>query len=60
MNKGIISVYRRGNNVVVFPRWVKDGGYGFHSNIFKYEVDTIYRLSKTDKVRSTKLPLALY
>lgn len=57
---GIISVYKRGDNVVVFPKWVKEAGYRFHSNIYKYEVDTIYRRSISEEVNSVKLPLALY
>ena len=62
MNKwqnGIISVYKRKNSVVVFPRWVKNGGYECNSKIYKYEIDSVYR-SVSGKVNSIKLPLALY
>ena len=58
MNKwenGIISVYKIEGVVQVLPRWVKEQ----HRAHYKYEVDTIYRGSISEKVHSTRLPLAL-
>ena len=63
MNKwknGIISVYRRGGNVFVFPRWAKESWLRTHGTIYKYEVITIYRGSISEQVDAIKLPLALY
>lgn len=63
MNKyenGIISVYRKGDAVVVFPRWSKETQHRAHAQIFKYEVDSIYRGCLSEYVCSVKLPLALY
>ena len=62
MNKwenGIISVYKIGGVVQVLPRWVKESQHRAHSTIYKYEVDTIYRGSISEKVHSVRLPLAL-
>lgn len=57
---GIISVYKIADHVNVLPRWVKKSQHRAHSAIYQYEVDTIYRGSISEKVHSTRLPLALY
>lgn len=57
---GIISVYKIADHVVTLPRWVKETQHRAHATIYKYEADTIYRGSISEKVHSTELPLALY
>lgn len=57
---GIISIYKIGDRVQICPRWCKETHHRYHSTIYKYEVETIYRGCISEHVNYTKLPLALY